>query len=409
MSTRTATGLAWSLCLLSLALTALSLLFLALSRSHPNAPIFEYWVENTMVAVTSSLVGAVLASRRPSHPIGWLFCVIGILGAVRHLGAEYAIYALVAQRPWLMCAEMSAWVSSWMWVPHVGLMVFLLLLFPDGQLPNARWRLLASVAVVAVLGGTVAMAFSPGPLSGLGPIENPFGLEEMGRLVSQVEALVWALILVVAASLLARWRAARGVRRQQIKWFAYAIAVAAIGGALTYIGGSEAMGVWQVRWAGLALIVVGSMGAPIAMGIAIMRYRLYGIDIVINRTLVYGSLTAILAGVYFGGVTATQALFRTLTGQEKLPQIVVVASTLVIAALFTPLRRRIQSFIDRRFYRKKYDAAKTLEGFSTRLRDETDLEALRGDLEGVVKETMQPAHVSLWLRPETAPQRRQPN
>jgi hypothetical protein len=146
---------------------------------------------------------------------------------------------------------------------------------------------------------------------------------------------------------------------------------------------------------------VSLLGLPLFTGIAIVRHRLYDIDVVINRTLVYGSLTAVLALVYFGGVTATQALFRYLTGQEQLPQLVIVASTLLIAGLFSPLRRRIQSFIDRRFYRSKYDAAKTLEGFSTKLREETDLEALRGDLEGVVRETMQPAHVSLWLHPDT--------
>jgi hypothetical protein len=147
---------------------------------------------------------------------------------------------------------------------------------------------------------------------------------------------------------------------------------------------------------------IALIGMPISMGIAILRYRLYEIDLLINRTLVYASLTAILAGVYFGGVTATQTLFRTISGQEQLPQLVVVASTLVIAALFNPLRRRIQRFIDRSFYRSKYDAAKTLEGFSMKLRDETDLEALSEDLVGVVRETMQPAHVSLWLRPDTA-------
>ncbi len=142
-------------------------------------------------------------------------------------------------------------------------------------------------------------------------------------------------------------------------------------------------------------------GIPLAVGIAVLKYRLYDIDRIINRTLVYGLLTVILAGVYFGGVTATQALFRTLTGQEELPQLVIVASTLVIAALFNPLRRRIQGFIDRRFYRRKYDARKTLETFSATLRDETNLDALSDDLVGVVRETMQPAHVSLWLRTDT--------
>ncbi len=148
------------------------------------------------------------------------------------------------------------------------------------------------------------------------------------------------------------------------------------------------------------LLVIPSI--PLATGIAILRYRLYDIDRIINRTLVYGSLTLMLALVYLGGVTVTQTLFQTLTGQERLPQLVVVASTLVIAALFNPLWRRIQSFIDRRFYRRKYDARKTLEAFSAKLRDETDLEALNSELVGVVRETMQPAHVSLWLRPDPA-------
>jgi uncharacterized membrane protein YhdT len=158
---------------------------------------------------------------------------------------------------------------------------------------------------------------------------------------------------------------------------------------------------------GFALNIVFIPAIPIAIGIAILRYRLYDIDIIINRTLVYGSLTLMLALVYFGGVTVTQALFQTLTGQERLPQLVVVASTLVIAALFTPVRHRIQSFIDRSFYRKKYDARKTLEAFSAKLRDETDLEALNNDLVGVVRETMQPAHVSMWLRPDQPPRRRE--
>jgi hypothetical protein len=153
---------------------------------------------------------------------------------------------------------------------------------------------------------------------------------------------------------------------------------------------------------GFALNIVFIPAIPIAIGIAILRYRLYDIDVLINRTLVYGSLTVMLALVYFGGVTATQAVLQTLTGQEKLPQLAIVVSTLLIAALFTPFRHRIQSFIDRRFYRRKYDARKTLEAFSAKLRDETDLEALNNDLVGVVKETMQPAHVSLWLHPDPA-------
>jgi hypothetical protein len=181
-----------------------------------------------------------------------------------------------------------------------------------------------------------------------------------------------------------------------LKWFAYAAAIMTGGFMLAFsFGASERA--WDLG------MFVGALGfglLPVATAIAILKYRLYDIDRIINRTLVYGSLTAMLALLYFGGVTATQALLRTLTGEEQLPQLVVVASTLLIAALFNPLRHRIQGFIDRSFYRRKYDAAKTLEAFSAKLRDETDLDALRNDLVGVVRETMQPAHVSLWLRPD---------
>jgi hypothetical protein len=213
-----------------------------------------------------------------------------------------------------------------------------------------------------------------------------------------------ALVLVVAAasSVFMRLRRAKGIERQQIKWFAYAAAAAVIGLVLAHIIPDVIdVPLWFER-IGHAIFLSLIPAIPISIGIAILRYRLYDIDIIINRTLVYGSLTVLLVLVYFGGVTATQTLFRYLTGQEQQPQLAVVVSTLAIAALFTPLRRRIQTFIDRRFYRSKYDARKTLEAFSARLRDKTDLEALNDDLVGVVRETMQPAHVSLWLRPETA-------
>ena len=195
----------------------------------------------------------------------------------------------------------------------------------------------------------------------------------------------------------ARLRHATWVERQQIKWFAYAITVTATGAILTYTIG-EASGLPWVRGIGFVVVMVGLVGIPTSVGIAILRYRLYDIDHIINRTLVFGALTTLLVAVYVGSVVSLQGA---LSGQES--QIAVVASTLLIAALFNPLRRRIQAFIDRRFYRKKYDTRKTLEAFSTKLRDETDLEAVSGDLVGVVRETMQPAHVSLWLRPDPRP------
>jgi hypothetical protein len=204
----------------------------------------------------------------------------------------------------------------------------------------------------------------------------------------------------VALSLFMRLRRAVGVERQQLKWFAYAAATFALGVVLNVSIFAIDTPTW-FEWVGEAIFTAAGTAITICIGIAILRYRLYEIDIIINRTLVYGSLTATLALVYFGGVTATQAIFRTLTGQEQQPQLAIVVSTLVIAALFNPLRRRIQGFIDRRFYRRKYDARQTLEAFSAKLRDETDLDALSDDLVEVVRETMQPAHVSLWLRPDT--------
>jgi hypothetical protein len=208
--------------------------------------------------------------------------------------------------------------------------------------------------------------------------------------------------------LVLRFRRARGVERQQLKWFAFSgvvfCAVFAIGPVLWYL--PEFAG---TEWIWAVLFLSAASTIPVAVGIAIMRYRLYEIDLLINRTLVYGALTATLALVYFGGIATTEAIFRALTGQEQQPQLAIVVSTLVIAALFNPLRRRIQAFIDRRFYRRKYDAIKILEAFSASLRDETDLEALSDDLAGVVKETMQPVHVSLWLRPDAPSRRGQAN
>ena len=200
-----------------------------------------------------------------------------------------------------------------------------------------------------------------------------------------------------------RWRESAGVERQQLKWLAYTgagITVALLSGVASgYVSGEDSYPTVLI----LSVAVAGlTIGVPAAIGVAMLRYHLYDIDVVINRTLVYGSLTALLVLVYFGGVTATQAIFQRYTGQEEMPQLFIVVSTLIIAALFTPLRRRIQAFVDRRFYRRKYDAAKTVEAFGSRLRDETDLGRLGDDLVGVVRETMQPAHASLWLLPDTA-------
>ena len=391
---------AWSLCALSLALTALSLLLLALSRSYPGVNVFDYWIEDTTVAVAFSTVGAIVASRRPAHPVGWLFCAIGFLAGVDHFCGEYATYALLAQPGALPAGEAAAWVRSWVWVAAGALAVFLVLLFPTGRLASSRWKPLAWLNLVAGVLGAILVAFTPGAVDGLSQIQNPLGIASLGGGLSAiylVEVLQATIGLAAAVSLFVRLHRAGFEERQQIKWFAYAAAVLIVGALLTSPV-PDMMEAWWIWSGGFALYIVGIVGLPVAVGIAILRHHLYDIDLLINRTLVYGSLTVTLAGIYLGVVILLQQLFVVLTGEKS--TLAVVASTLAIAALFSPLRGRIQSFIDRRFYRRKYDAAKTLEEFGSKLRDETDLEALSEDLVGVVRETMQPAHVSLWLRPE---------
>src|SRR5215216_2016365 len=385
MSTRTASQLAWGLCELSLALTALSLLLLILNLSHPNTHLYEPWLDNTLTAVFYPTVGALVASRRPENPVGWLLCLYGVAISISYFCAEYAIYALLAEPNSLPAGEAMAWIVSWILPIISGLTVFYILLFPTGRLPSRRWRWLGWLTVAFVVVGVILAAFSSGALLGiLGPIRNPLGIEGFSNAYYKAILFIMTPLLTAAATLAVfmRLRRAIGVERQQIKWFAYAAVATVSAGILAYIIPRVVETPLWFERVGFALDVAFIPAIPIAIGIAILRYRLYDIDRIINRTLVYGSLTLMLALVYFGGVTATQVVFTALTGQEEQPQLTIVVSTLVIAALFTPLRRRIQSFIDRRFYRRKYDARKTLEAFSAQLRDETDLNALSEDLVG---------------------------
>ena len=405
MNRRTATWLAWSLCALALALTALSLLLLTLNHSQPNAHTYAPWLDNTLTAISFAPVGALIASRHPTNSVGWVLCLFGLVISVSHFGAQYAIFALLAQPDSLPAGEALAWIDSWLLPIIVGLTVFYILLFPTGRLPSRRWRLLAWLTVAFVVVGVISAALSPGALMGvLGPIRNPLGIEGFSNVYYKAVLFTMASLLSGAAalSLFVRLRRAIGIERQQIKWFVYAAAANVSGITFAYIiPGVIDTPLWFER-AGFALNIAAIPAIPIAIGIAILRYRLYDIDLIINRTLVYSSLTAMLALLYVGGVLALQGTFRTLTGQES--QLAVVASTLTIAALFNPMRRRIQSFIDRRFYRRKYDARKTLDAFNTRLRDEVDLDSLTANLVTVVKDTMQPANVSVWLRPDPHPE-----
>jgi hypothetical protein len=273
--------------------------------------------------------------------------------------------------------------------PGILLAIFVPLVFPDGRLPSRRWRPLIWLVVAALAVYVVDAALEPG-----GP--DPLGVELPGSVYGVLVDLVIVSLIVgilgAAASVALRLWRARGQQRQQLKWLVYATSVVVIGGLGAVL---FPLPLGDVFW---LVMLIGFAGMPVAMGIAILRYRLYDIDVVINRTLVYGFLSVLLAATYYGSVAVLQGVFRALTGGQS--TLAIVASTLAIAALFVPLRRRIQGFIDRLFYRRRYDAAKTLEAFSAKLRDETDLDALSDDLVGVVRETMQPAHVSLWLRPD---------
>jgi PAS domain S-box-containing protein len=411
LSPRATAFLARCLCAFSLTLTVLGLFLLIVSRSpvgapiYAGAPVFDYWLENTVIAISFSTVGAIVTPRLPPrNPIGWIFCAIGVIAGMRLFVSEYAIVTLLAEPSsvpaMLPGGEVLAWISSWLWVSHIGLFVVLALLFPDGRLPSSRWRPFGWLVGVVIVTGTVSVALWPETAAGFDLINHPLGIEVATDTVNPVETILYALGLVAAASLLVRLRRSIGVERQQVKWFAYAVAVLATSAILAYVI-SESVGVVWLELASSMLVIASVVGLPVAVGIAILRYRLYNIDLLLNRTLVYGALTAVLAAVYVGSIVLFQAFFRAFTGQES--QLAVVISTLAIAALFTPLRLRIQSFIDRRFYRRKYDARKTLEAFSAKLRTETDLDALRSELIAVIRETMQPTRVSLWLKvPERA-------
>src|SRR5918998_1680630 len=396
------------MCALSLTLIALSFLLIVLILNL-NTPTYFYWLEPTAIAVGYSVIGAVLIPRLPHHPIGWICLAVGLLGAVEHFSGEYAVYALLAQpSPPLAGGEAMLWLSLWAWILMIGLIVFLILLFPTGRLPSRRWRWFAWLsAAVTLIAATLAAISPDAVLYTFGPSDiglifiyfpNPLGVEVLPNLNRPVQALVLILALVATVSLVVvRLRPASGVERLQIKWLIYAGAIG-FGGMILRTYFSPVIGESWGQWVGYLVVAVGVLGSPVAIGIAILRYRLYEIDLIINRTLVYGSLTAMLALLYLGSVTALQYLFSLLTGQGN--TLAIVASTLAIAALFMPLRRRIQSFIDRRFYRRKYDARKTLEAFGTKLRDQTDLEKLSEDLGEVVDETMQPSHISVILRSE---------
>jgi hypothetical protein len=361
-------------------------------------------------------VGALVASRRPENPVGWICLAVGLLWMFSGFTDVYGFYG-VARPGSVPFPIVLAGINNFLWVPSVGLVgTYLLLLFPDGALPSRRWRPLAWLCGAVLVSESVVSMLSPGPLEHLGGVQNPFGLEGAPHWVFTVGIAILLLLplcmLASALSLVMRYRRSGDEQREQIKWIATSALTVVVVYMVTLVLSLLSWTDWFVegnpRWLILLQYAAGTSltAIPIAVGFAVLKYRLYEIDILINRALVYGSLTVVLAASYEVAIVVLQEAFRALTGRGS--TLAIVASTLAIAALFHPARRRIQGWIDRRFYRRKYDAAKTLEAFSARLREETELGTLSEHLIGVVSETMQPAHVSLWLRPEGAHKGEQP-
>lgn len=392
MTDRFLTRLAWSLCGAVLALISLTLLLIILGWSTPLPRGWTPWRDQavSLVGVIGApVLGGLIASRRPHNPYGWLWLGFALGLALQKLAEAYAAYALVVEPGSLAALLTTSHLLELGGPLALAFAPFLLLLFPTGRLPSRRWRLLAWVAATsgAALLSLNLLFDSPDKVGGAITI-----------MTIVVVSVVFAAIVLSALSLVFRYRRASGLERQQLKWVALAAALVGVFsvGQLLWLD-------WLLGEALRNLLEAATnTGLYVAIGVAILRYRLYDVDVIINRTLVYGSLTAVLVLVYLGGVATAQMVFRSLTGQEQQSQLAVVVSTLAIAALFNPLRRRLQAFVDRRFYRKKYDAARVLSDFSGRLREVTDLDKLSEDLISVVKDTVQPERASLWLR-EPAP------
>jgi hypothetical protein len=402
-----ASRIAWTLWGLALVLAAVGLLFGVLAFSAPlpegRGPLLASIAVQDAVVVLYGVLGGLIVARHGRNVIGWIFCFVAVSLGILSFASGYADYALYARDDTLPGAVLAAWVVNWLFIPAVYVsMCYLFFLFPDGRPASPRWRpVIWAVSIVAAV-ATLSSAFEPGRLFTFPTVVNPFGLgEPFGRVAvvanDITDLAAMPVFLVSLASMVARLRGARGRERLQLKWITYAATLTATSFAISFLAGSLSEDWRAVSDLFFLAGVVGFAGIPVAATAAILRHRLYDIDVLINRTLVYGLLTLSLAVVYVGGIVLTQGFFRALTGQET--RLAVVASTLAMAALFGPLRRRVQAFIDRRFYRRKYDAAKTLEAFSVRLRDETDLDTLGEDLVGVVREAVQPAHARLWLRP----------
>ena len=401
MNAKLTTRFAWGLGLTSLALTIPGFIFLLLSYSFPHVtdlPGLFSDGTNLLLAFGSASIGFFLAAQRPRHPIGWLLLALGFFNVVQASSQEYALYGMVVNPGALPAAIWVTWLSQWAWSFIFVFLLPLLLLFPTGRLLSPRWKWLAIAGPgLYALFGVYAALLTPMYIGGNlnYPAPNPFSVfslsaQESASVGAIVNLMSLLMLFGVLVGLLVRFRRSRGIERVQMKWFAYAAVFAILTNSILSL--LPVFGPWTGGLSNLAYFAL-----LLSIAIAILRYRLYDIDLVIRRTLVYAVLTALLAFVYLGSVVVLQQFFRAITGQQQ-SELVTIISTLGIAALFNPIRRRVQGTIDLRFFRRKYDAAKVLAAFGATVRDQVEIEELTENLIGVVSETMQPSHVSLWLK-----------
>ncbi len=352
------------------------------------------------------LTGLVIATRRPGNRIGWLLLAIGLAWGVAN-ATSYSDYALRLHHGSLPAAAEVGALGSGFWIVAIGITgTFLILLFPDGRLPGPRWRLVAWISAVSIPLGLLSLILTPGPLADAGypHTQNPFGVSALGGVIDAAKILILvvpAMMVASASALIVRYRRSRGDARQQVKWLAASAGFVAMTylvveplSAILYPSETHAPS-WILLLQDVALLSFGLI--PVAIGIAILRHRLFDIDLIVRKTLVYAVLVACLAAIYLVGVYAIESVVRRLAGSSS--TLAVTVSTLAVALAFQPLRRRIQAAVDRRFYRARYDAARTLEAFSVRMRGEIDLETLTGDVMSVVRDALHPAHATVWLRP----------
>jgi hypothetical protein len=390
MTRPAAARLAWGLWALAMALVGLfywlALANRAAGETQPAADLFA------LVQVVYTSVGAFLASRRPRNPLGWLFLGIGLLQTVNVAAHAYARYGLVTHPGSLPGAAFASWVEAWAWIPSLMTVAFVLLLFPTGTLLSRRWRPAAIAAATGIAMATLVGAVETWSERGLALVTGTDdALSSVGAVFFAAGFVLGGIATLAGlASVLVRFRRSRGDERQQLKWFLSAGAFALACSVSAFFGSVTPDWMLDIALASIA----------IAVAIAVLKYRLYDIDLIVRRTLVYGCLTAGLVGVYFAIVLLLQQAFSSFAGGSDLA---IAGSTLAVAALFRPIRNRIQTLVDRRFYRRKYDTQRTLETFSARLREQIDLDALHTELLTVVDETMQPAGVSLWLRAPVEP------